>query len=357
MVARATQTLIDHASTLGWRTPPSEPYWPPASEKSAWRQPKNQTADSRRAPTELDSFEVAHVNARPRHCPRTCAHNPGRRRSSTPAMGRALERLGNAGRSPMGERLSPLETAIQARRVRGSRFSRSRFKGSAFATTVAEGAWPAPTGLVTCPTRASRTSALVTGYFAVRALACPSVSCPPRARWSSGATRSGRRRGEQRFLQPRVIRPALRAVSANMPGERGRCDAESASDPPGTRRHRHGQLLSDRLRWSPQHGPTSRGRVRGLGTAGRPGRLDGRRGGWQSTRPRPCGRACAPRDRQLRDPFRRADGLRRQPARSASEATKPLRDLGRRGRARGREVEWLEDAVGTEQRAGHPIVA
>jgi DNA-binding transcriptional LysR family regulator len=35
MVARATRTLIDHASTLGWRTPPSEPHWPSASEKSA----------------------------------------------------------------------------------------------------------------------------------------------------------------------------------------------------------------------------------------------------------------------------------------------------------------------------------
>jgi DNA-binding transcriptional LysR family regulator len=33
MVARATQALIDHASTCGWRTPPSEPHWPPASEK------------------------------------------------------------------------------------------------------------------------------------------------------------------------------------------------------------------------------------------------------------------------------------------------------------------------------------
>ena len=31
IVARATQTLIDHASALGWRTPPSEPFWPPAS--------------------------------------------------------------------------------------------------------------------------------------------------------------------------------------------------------------------------------------------------------------------------------------------------------------------------------------
>jgi DNA-binding transcriptional LysR family regulator len=30
MVARATQALIDHASTCGWRTPPAEPYWPPA---------------------------------------------------------------------------------------------------------------------------------------------------------------------------------------------------------------------------------------------------------------------------------------------------------------------------------------
>jgi DNA-binding transcriptional LysR family regulator len=35
MVARATQTLIDHASTLGWRTPPAEPCWPPPGEKSA----------------------------------------------------------------------------------------------------------------------------------------------------------------------------------------------------------------------------------------------------------------------------------------------------------------------------------
>lgn len=29
-VARATQALIDHASTCGWRTPPAEAYWPPA---------------------------------------------------------------------------------------------------------------------------------------------------------------------------------------------------------------------------------------------------------------------------------------------------------------------------------------
>ena len=33
MVARATRALTDHASVLGWRTAPSEPYWPPASEK------------------------------------------------------------------------------------------------------------------------------------------------------------------------------------------------------------------------------------------------------------------------------------------------------------------------------------
>jgi hypothetical protein len=30
IVARATQALIDHASTCGWRTPPSEPHWPRA---------------------------------------------------------------------------------------------------------------------------------------------------------------------------------------------------------------------------------------------------------------------------------------------------------------------------------------
>jgi hypothetical protein len=35
MVALATRTLIDHASAAGWRTPPSEPYWPPAREKGA----------------------------------------------------------------------------------------------------------------------------------------------------------------------------------------------------------------------------------------------------------------------------------------------------------------------------------
>jgi DNA-binding transcriptional LysR family regulator len=33
IVARATQALIDHASTCGWRTPPEEPYWPPAGER------------------------------------------------------------------------------------------------------------------------------------------------------------------------------------------------------------------------------------------------------------------------------------------------------------------------------------
>jgi DNA-binding transcriptional LysR family regulator len=31
-VARAVQTLIDHASTCGWRTLPSEPHWPEADE-------------------------------------------------------------------------------------------------------------------------------------------------------------------------------------------------------------------------------------------------------------------------------------------------------------------------------------
>jgi DNA-binding transcriptional LysR family regulator len=30
IVARATRTLIDHATAVGWRTPPSEPHWPPA---------------------------------------------------------------------------------------------------------------------------------------------------------------------------------------------------------------------------------------------------------------------------------------------------------------------------------------
>src|SRR5438046_2049123 len=33
MIARATRTLIDHAATLGWRTPPTESYWPPRSEE------------------------------------------------------------------------------------------------------------------------------------------------------------------------------------------------------------------------------------------------------------------------------------------------------------------------------------
>ena len=35
VVARAARTLIDHASAVGWRRRPSEPYWLPASEKSA----------------------------------------------------------------------------------------------------------------------------------------------------------------------------------------------------------------------------------------------------------------------------------------------------------------------------------
>ena len=34
VVARATQALIDHASTCGWRTPPSEPHWPPSGQQS-----------------------------------------------------------------------------------------------------------------------------------------------------------------------------------------------------------------------------------------------------------------------------------------------------------------------------------
>jgi DNA-binding transcriptional LysR family regulator len=34
MVARATRTLLDHASAQGWRTPPSEPHWPPPSVAS-----------------------------------------------------------------------------------------------------------------------------------------------------------------------------------------------------------------------------------------------------------------------------------------------------------------------------------
>jgi hypothetical protein len=33
MVARAARSLIEHASALGWRTPPSEPFWLPANEK------------------------------------------------------------------------------------------------------------------------------------------------------------------------------------------------------------------------------------------------------------------------------------------------------------------------------------
>jgi DNA-binding transcriptional LysR family regulator len=35
IVARATRALIDHASAVGWRTPPSEPCWPPAAETTA----------------------------------------------------------------------------------------------------------------------------------------------------------------------------------------------------------------------------------------------------------------------------------------------------------------------------------
>jgi len=35
IVARATRTLIDHATAVGWRTPPAEPHWPPASDKRA----------------------------------------------------------------------------------------------------------------------------------------------------------------------------------------------------------------------------------------------------------------------------------------------------------------------------------
>jgi DNA-binding transcriptional LysR family regulator len=33
-VARATQTMLDRASALGWRTPPSEPHWPQTGEIS-----------------------------------------------------------------------------------------------------------------------------------------------------------------------------------------------------------------------------------------------------------------------------------------------------------------------------------
>jgi hypothetical protein len=35
MIARATRALIDHASAVAWRIPPSEPHWPPTSEKKA----------------------------------------------------------------------------------------------------------------------------------------------------------------------------------------------------------------------------------------------------------------------------------------------------------------------------------
>jgi DNA-binding transcriptional LysR family regulator len=34
-IARAVRALIDHASTCGWRTPPSEPHWP-ASDNGLW---------------------------------------------------------------------------------------------------------------------------------------------------------------------------------------------------------------------------------------------------------------------------------------------------------------------------------
>ena len=34
MVVRATRALIDHASTCGWRTPPTEPHWPRASQRA-----------------------------------------------------------------------------------------------------------------------------------------------------------------------------------------------------------------------------------------------------------------------------------------------------------------------------------
>jgi hypothetical protein len=35
LVARATRTLVDHASTVGWRTAPPEPHWPAASDEGA----------------------------------------------------------------------------------------------------------------------------------------------------------------------------------------------------------------------------------------------------------------------------------------------------------------------------------
>jgi DNA-binding transcriptional LysR family regulator len=35
MVARASRTLVDHASARGWRTLPSEPHWPPARESGS----------------------------------------------------------------------------------------------------------------------------------------------------------------------------------------------------------------------------------------------------------------------------------------------------------------------------------
>jgi hypothetical protein len=32
-VAHAARTLTDYATALGWRTPPTEPHWPPANDK------------------------------------------------------------------------------------------------------------------------------------------------------------------------------------------------------------------------------------------------------------------------------------------------------------------------------------
>jgi DNA-binding transcriptional LysR family regulator len=39
MVAQAARSLIDHASAVGWRRRPSEPYWLPVSEQNAPRSP------------------------------------------------------------------------------------------------------------------------------------------------------------------------------------------------------------------------------------------------------------------------------------------------------------------------------
>ncbi len=35
VVARATQTLVDYATSVGWRTPPDEPYWTSPSDTTA----------------------------------------------------------------------------------------------------------------------------------------------------------------------------------------------------------------------------------------------------------------------------------------------------------------------------------